>query len=84
MQRDEAGFLYLRESPTGKIDLAGISGISESIHARTITMKLARIIAVAVTGAVSLGILGMANPAHARDFSWGYSIKPTPVVKTLK
>lgn len=47
-------------------------------------MKLARIIAVAVTGAVSLGILGMANPAHARDFSWGYSIKPTPVVKTLK
>ncbi|UDY23329.1 hypothetical protein [Nocardioides sp. Kera G14] len=48
-------------------------------------MKLARIIAVTVaSGAVSLGLLGLTSPAaHAKDYSWGYSV-PTAPVKTLK
>jgi hypothetical protein len=46
-------------------------------------MKLSRIIAVTVaTGAVSLGLLGLTAPAHAMDYSWGYSVKP--VIKTVK
>lgn len=48
-------------------------------------MKLARIIAVTVaTGAVSIGLIGMSAPAHAKDFSWGYSIKPVKPVTSLK
>lgn len=45
-------------------------------------MKLSRIIALTVvSGAVSVGLLGLTAPAHAMDYSWGYSVKPVVKVK---
>jgi hypothetical protein len=54
-------------------------------------MTIARKIAVAAAaGAVGLGLVGVAAPAHAkRDITWGYSVPvtdpaptPAPVVTT--